>query len=228
MSTSAQIAANQANAQHSTGPTSQEGKLASSQNNLRHGFTGRFKVLGWESQEEFTDLLCQFGNEHQPGNPYEFALVEKMAQHFWLSQRALSLQEDCFDADYTPAEADKKLSLYLRYQATHERAFRQLSDELRKLRNEKRKAQIGFESQQHRRSQAAFQESNERRKQEMHEARLRLINSQAENSEIDNEVRQTVEAPLPGHMRVPFDTMKSAFQLAVAQVSRDLKKAEAA
>ncbi len=99
MSTQAQIAANQANAQHSTGPRSETGKQSSSQNNLRHGFAGKFKVLDWEDQSEFDLLLSTFGAEHEPASPYEFVLVEKMAQHFWLAQRSLNLQEQCFRPD---------------------------------------------------------------------------------------------------------------------------------
>lgn len=221
MSTAAQINANQANAQHSTGPRTEGGKQASSQNNFRHGFAGSFKVLDWERQEDFHALLARFGAEHQPANPYEFVLVEKMAQHFWLTQRALVLQEQCFNPNLAMQEADRKLALYLRYQTTHDRAFRQLTDELRKSRNDKRKEQIGFESQQQRQAEAL-------RKQEMHEARLRLVVSKADHNEIDNDIRQTIEAPLPGHMRIPFDTMKKVFSIAVDEVNRELKAAQAA
>ena len=221
MSTPAQTAANQQNAKHSSGPRTEEGKAASSQNNFRHGFTANFKVLDWENQEEFTSLLTNFCVEHQPASPFELVLVQKMAQHFWLAQRALILQEQCFRPDLAMQEADRKLALYLRYQATQERAFGKCADELRKSRNEKRKQEIGFESQKDR-------DANEARKREMHEARLRLVNSKADHIEIDNDIRQTVEAPLPGHMRVPFDTLKGAFQLAVDQVNRELKGAQAA
>jgi hypothetical protein len=236
MSTTAQMIANQANAQHSTGPRTEAGKTTSSQNNLRHGFTGNFKVLEWERQEDFEALLSKFAAEHQPSNPYEFVLVEKMAQHFWLSERALILQEQCFRPDLAMQEADdertgrlvpvvrdqdRKLALYLRYQTTHDRAFRQIADELRKARNEKRKHEIGFESQKQR-------EAHEIRKQEMHEARLRLVNSKADHNEIDSDIRQTIEAPLPGHMRIPFDTMKKVFSSAVDQVNREMRAADAA
>ncbi len=221
MSTQAQITANQANAQHSTGPRTESGRAASSQNNLRHGFAGNFQVLSWERQEDFTALLTQLAEEHQPTTPYEFTLVEKIAQHFWLVQRALLLQEQCFRPDLAMQEADRKLALYLRYQTTHERAFRQATDELRKSRNEKRKGEIGFESQEHKRAE-------ELRKQEMHEARLRLVNSKADHNEIDNDIRQTIEAPLPGRLRIPFDTMKKVFSSAVDQVNREAKAAEAA
>ncbi len=118
-------------------------------------------------------------------------------------------------------EADAKLSLYLRYQTTHERAFRQAADELRKLRNEKRKQQIGFESQE----QEAAQET---RRQEKHEAQVRLAHAKAMHLEIDSDIRQTIEAPLPGNMRMPFDTLKKVFSSAVAQVNRELKAEQAA
>ncbi len=182
---------------------------------------GKFKVLGWENQEEFTALLAGLATEHQPATPFEIALVERMARHFWLAQRALTLQDQCFNPDLAMQEADKKLALYMRYQTTQDRAFGKCADELRKSRNEKRKQEIGFESQNTR-------NAAETRKQEMHEARLRLVNSKADHTEIDNDIRQTVEAPLPGHMRLPFDTLKGAFQLAVDQVNRELRTQQAA
>jgi len=83
VSTSAQIAANQANAQHSTGPRTEEGKAASSHNNFRYGFTGAFLILPWEKQEEFESLLAGLREEHQPSTTTEAALVDKMAQSLW-------------------------------------------------------------------------------------------------------------------------------------------------
>jgi hypothetical protein len=43
--------------------------------------------------------------------------------------------------------ARKHFALYLRYQTTHERAFYKALTELQKLREQRRKEQIGFESQ---------------------------------------------------------------------------------
>jgi hypothetical protein len=52
MSIDAQIAANQATSQFSTGPTSVEGKAASCLNNLKYGLTGSsFSVLPWETKK---------------------------------------------------------------------------------------------------------------------------------------------------------------------------------
>jgi hypothetical protein len=90
MSTAAQIVANQENATHSTGPITEEGKAASSQNHFKHGFCAHFRVLEYESTEAYSDLITALQGEHQPATPTENILVDRMAQHHWLSQRAHS------------------------------------------------------------------------------------------------------------------------------------------
>ncbi|HEX4228306.1 MAG TPA: hypothetical protein VHZ07_06530 [Bryobacteraceae bacterium] len=213
MSNSAQISANQANAQHSTGPVTDTGKAASSQNRRIHpgcrrvslsaisplgeGFTGRFGLMKDENGEEYTALIKALYDEHQPATVTESILVEKMAQHFWTAQRAIRLQSISFGDEDHP----KQLALYLRYQTTHDRAFHKCLSDLLKLRAERRKAlesekkaEIGFESQ--------------KRKEELHEARVRLLNAQAENKEMDTDIRGGIEAPLPGHVRIPYDALK--------------------
>jgi hypothetical protein len=93
MPTKAQTAANTANAQHSTGPKTEPGKAASSLNHLSHGLTGStFTVLDWEDQNAFNTLFSRLQSEHQPATVTEELLVEKMAQHYWLTQRAIALQ----------------------------------------------------------------------------------------------------------------------------------------
>src|SRR5690348_11013261 len=142
MSTQAQIAANQANAQLSTGPTSEAGRAAAARNNFRHGLTtsSEFWVLPSESQTDYLKLLAQFQQEHQPETPTEEALVQALAEHHWLRHRAMRLEEACFD--YTTGQIidERKLALYLRYQTMHERAFHKALNDLLKLRAEKRKA----------------------------------------------------------------------------------------
>lgn len=176
MSTEAQIKANRANAQQSTGPKSEAGKTASSRNNFRHGFTGAFCVLGWESADEFNQLSRDLAEEHKPATPTETLLVTQMAQAWWLRTRALVLQNACF----TDGSVDQKqLALYLRYQTTHERAFHKSLNQLLKLRAEKRKIEIGFESRQLKQSRAreqaeelARRQAVEKRKQELHNMKL--------------------------------------------------------
>jgi hypothetical protein len=164
MSTQAQIAANQANSQLSTGPKSETGKAAAARNNFRHGLTpaSEFWVLPSERQTDFLKLLAQFQQEHQPETPTEEALVQAMAEHHWLRHRALRLEEACFDYTTGQIVDERKLALYLRYQTTHERAFHKALNDLLKIRAEKRKAEIGFERQQH-------AQADQIRKQERHE-----------------------------------------------------------
>jgi hypothetical protein len=153
MSTNAQIAANQKNAQLSTGAKTAEGKAASAKNNQKHGLTltlpagTPFKVMPWESQLDFEARRDQLRKEHQPITPTEHILVDGMAQYHWLSDRAVALQQGCFDPDTRQVADQKSFALYLRYETTHQRAFHKCLNDLLKLRAEKRKQEIGFESQ---------------------------------------------------------------------------------
>ena len=163
MSTQAQITANQINAQLSTGPKTEEGKAASSRNNLSHGLTyrgGVFVLLPWENAKEYDQLVVDLKSEHRPTSRTEMILVERMAQHHWLRDRAGLLQANCFADDGSIDE--KRLALYLRYQTTHERAFHECLNDLLKLRAEKRKNEIGFESQKRKQEEHT-------RKQEQHQ-----------------------------------------------------------
>ena len=68
MCTDKQRAANQANAQHSTGP-SEEGKANSAGNNFKHGLCpteGFFVLLPNEPIEEYVDLKTTLRNQYNP------------------------------------------------------------------------------------------------------------------------------------------------------------------
>ena len=56
MSTDKQKNANRENAQHSTGPNTEEGKEISSFNRFKHGLCGRFVMIAGESQQDFNRL----------------------------------------------------------------------------------------------------------------------------------------------------------------------------
>jgi type II secretory pathway component HofQ len=128
-----------------------------------------------------------------------------MAQHFWLMQRAITLQDRMLAA----AELDHKtFSLYLRYQTTNERAYYKAKREFANQRKEPARQQNGFESQ--------------KRQQESHEAKIRLTNARAATAEIENEVRSTMEVPLPGNIRVPFEDLTAAFRLTLQNLNREL------
>ena len=56
MSTAAQVTANLANAQHSTGPRTETGKAASSQNALKHGLTAKTVLLPGEDEAAYRKM----------------------------------------------------------------------------------------------------------------------------------------------------------------------------
>jgi hypothetical protein len=138
-------AINRANAAHSTGPLSPEGKLASSRNALKHGLASGELIIPGEDPARFESLLSDLLKDHQPATATEELLIREMAQSWWLAQRALRLQNDCFT---TNGIDQKRLALFLRYHATHERAFHKALAALTRLQKERRRAgPSGFVSQ---------------------------------------------------------------------------------
>ncbi|HTU46605.1 MAG TPA: hypothetical protein VMF91_16175 [Bryobacteraceae bacterium] len=188
MATDAQILANQPNAQHSTGPKTDDGKAASCKNNFRYGLTGAsFIVLDFEDQDEYDHLLSGLRFEHQPSTMTESILVENMAQSHWLRKRAIYLQDQCAtDEELTLEEQQKQLALFIRYQTTHDRAFHRCLTDLLKLKAEKRRSEIGFESQQHKKAQELRREAAEKRKQELHKFALMLAEAKVDYQVLEN------------------------------------------
>jgi len=173
MATQAQLDANRANAQHSTGAKTEEGKAASSKNRFRYGFTGGFTLLGSEDEFEYASLVLGLQEEYQPATPAEHLLVQKMAQHHWLSQRAMRLQTRYLDDE-------KQFALFLRYQTTNDRGFSKCLNDLLKLRAERRKAEIGFESQKLKEAAEARKQSVEKRRAELHQWAVSLAEAKVE------------------------------------------------
>ena len=186
MATEAQIRANQQNAQHSTGPTTGAGKAASCKNNFKYGLTGSsFAVLDFEDQDEYDQLLCGLRFEHQPATMTENILVEQMAQSYWLRKRALYLQDQCAtDEELTLEQQEKRLALLIRYQTTHDRAFHRALNDLLKLRAEKRKQEIGFESQKRQEAIESRRQSAEKRRQDLHEWAVLLAEARVTHQQV--------------------------------------------
>ncbi len=83
-------------------------------------------------------------DDHQPANETEALLIKEMAQSFWLTERAIRLQNDCFSENGVD---EKRLALFLCYQTTHDRAFYKALNTLRQLQKDRRKSACGFVSQ---------------------------------------------------------------------------------
>jgi hypothetical protein len=126
------------------GPRSPEGKKISSENALKHGLASGRIIIAGESQEAYDSLEASLLAEHEPANTTEQILVEEMARHFWLAQRAIRLQNEAFDNE---GGVPANLALLLRYQTTNERAFHKALATFLGLRKEARKISKEFVSE---------------------------------------------------------------------------------
>jgi hypothetical protein len=128
-------------------------------------------------------------------------LVDKMAQALWLSKRALMLQHVTFNHELPVCDDPKQLALYLRYQITNERAFHKCLSDLLKLRAEKRKQEIGFESQTRKRADQTRREAAETRKQQLHRWAVLLAQAKVDNQELQNMRLETPEDRIHGRIQ---------------------------
>jgi hypothetical protein len=189
----AKLQANRANAQLSTGAVTPAGKQVISQNAVRHGLTGKFHVLAGESQSDFDQLLTSYMRTESPIDQEEVELVRQLAEATWLSARAVRCQNNCFVALESESleeqkQAKKDLMLYMRYQSMHDRAYGRCSSELRRHRNERRRAERGFVSQKYREANERRKEAQENRKKELHELRQAIQISRQETIQIRNRI----------------------------------------
>jgi hypothetical protein len=180
------------------GPRTPEGKAISSLNNLKHGLTGAFRILGNESQNEFDTMLDLMNEDNHPETAIEFILIEKMAAHIWLSRRAQRLQDCALNEDDLP-----RLGVYLRYQTTNDRGF----DKCLSTLNQIKKERTGFESQK---------------------ARVRLANAQALHKEVDADIRKRCDIPTEGACAVPFLEAQELFARCLIDTANKLKERKVA
>ncbi len=92
MPTQAQIAANQKNAQLSTGPTSETGKATSSLNAVKTGLTGRTVLLPGDDAALYEAHISQSIERHQPAADDERNLVQSLADTEWRLLRIPALE----------------------------------------------------------------------------------------------------------------------------------------
>lgn len=93
MSSAAQIEANRANAQFSTGPRTTEGKSASASNSTKLGLYAKQAVLLNETdQAEYAALESAYAYELRPYTPVEQTLFSQVVLAAWNIQRANRLE----------------------------------------------------------------------------------------------------------------------------------------
>jgi hypothetical protein len=99
MSTPAQAAANLANAQQSTGPTTAAGKATSSQNALKHGLTAKTVLLPGEDEAAYLKMCEGMFATFAPVNTPEKELVQLLCDTQWRLQRCGRIEAAILSAD---------------------------------------------------------------------------------------------------------------------------------
>jgi hypothetical protein len=154
--------ANKANAQLSTGPTSDAGKQIVSQNALRHGLSGRVHAALAGEQEPFA-LHCRAWRDAMlPVGTVEETLTKDIAADHWRLNRARTMENALFtqiemaeDADPNPATADaqawvdpsKGLQRIALYAARIQRAIEKNTNALQALQLERKAAYAEAQAQ---------------------------------------------------------------------------------
>jgi len=96
MASAAQITANIDNAQHSTGPTSESGKLASKLNAFKHGLTSQLVVLPSEDMVVYEGFRSALIESLAPAGPEERQLAQRIADTNWRINRVPAQESNIF------------------------------------------------------------------------------------------------------------------------------------
>ena len=150
------ITANRKNAQHSTGPRTEAGKLASSKNSLATGLTSAQIFVRPGEESAFAEFQSDLNAELKPQGTtqhHHFALILHAA---WNLRRCLILEGELQNEAIAKGvdallddELAKKLDRIYRYKKMHESTHRQATAELRRLQSEQlwRQENDGLEAQ---------------------------------------------------------------------------------
>ena len=129
---------NRANAQRSTGPTSEQGKARSSQNSFKHGLYSKKVVIQGEDAAELDRLREELRTEHQPANETESILVNEIAEQFWRLRRMREFEARAFSPENLDGWIESGiLPIILRNMASAERGFHKALASLRRLQQDR-------------------------------------------------------------------------------------------
>ena len=118
MSSDRKIEANRENAQHSTGPHTQEGKQKSSQNARQHGLSSATLFIPAERNDEFKALYSEYYDELRPIGVIQTDYFEQLIHARWNLHIARELHARAlYNMD------EPKIATAARYLAQFERSF---------------------------------------------------------------------------------------------------------
>ena len=94
MASAAQISANQANSQLSTGPRTPDGKAKSARNATSHGLTASDVVVFPGEEQAFAQLRDNLSQDLRPHGEHQLQVFDQLVYHAWNRRRARTLLAD--------------------------------------------------------------------------------------------------------------------------------------
>jgi hypothetical protein len=156
MATPAQITANRANAQQSTGPRSVEGKSVSRFNALKHGLDAASIVIPGEDPADYDALATHYDSEFRPQSASESFHVDTMLRADWQKRRLQGVEADLFHTVLAESPGNSLAAVLLaespaakllvrvqRQIAAFERTWHRANTELRRARTQAEPAAEG-------------------------------------------------------------------------------------
>src|SRR5205085_11121526 len=119
-----QIEANRRNARKSTGPITQEGKLRSRRNAVRHGLTAETVIGALEDAEDYQAFEAAIIADYDAQSAVERELVLRLASLLWRLRRATTIETALVDMQagelrkYREVQAESRRSLYALFGGT--------------------------------------------------------------------------------------------------------------
>ena len=95
MTSDRQIEANRRNALRSTGPRTEDGKLQSRRNAVRHGLTAETVIGSLEDAEDYRAFESAITADYDAQSAVERELVPRLASILWRLRRATTMKPDC-------------------------------------------------------------------------------------------------------------------------------------
>jgi hypothetical protein len=203
----AQLDANRANSQLSTGPKSSEGKAKSCLNAVKTGLTGRTVLLPSEDAEAYQQHVQDWFQELQPVGVREAALAQSLADNSWRVLRIPALEMGIYAfgriqfANHFDQEA-----LSLRAGLIELHTFLVYEKQLRNL-------QLQF---------ARLHRQSEKDTAELRRLQQERRRKEKENLEIAAQLYVAAK-----HQKQPFDPARHGFEFSITQIKSFLERMRA-
>src|SRR3954451_15006991 len=97
MTTFKQIEANRRNCRRSTGPTTDQGKLRSRRNAVRHGLTAETVICALEDTDDYKAFEAAVIADYDAQSAVERELVLRLASLLWRIRRATTMETGLFE-----------------------------------------------------------------------------------------------------------------------------------